>query len=161
MERNTYLSLLTHIFSPLHGATCSRVRSPWLTCHKGNCREFLYRTNLHICQKWNTAKSQLPLSEIVRKACYCAPVKITERLTAITKLELRRRCKTEQWLVSKEVFLSTEVLLPPRPPRSSKQRWETCCHEKALGLEIQLTRWLSAACWPPAQGMTGLAFSSQ
>lgn len=37
------------------------------------------------------AKSQLPLSKIVCKTYYCAPVKISERLMVITKLELSRR----------------------------------------------------------------------
>lgn len=123
---NTYLSLLMHIFSPLHGATCSRVRSPWLTCHKGNCSAFLYSTDLHICQKWNTAKSQLPLSEIVCKTCYCAPVKISERLTAITKLNSAGdvRQSNRGFSAQKRSSLPALPELQPQPEVGNVSPWE-------------------------------------
>lgn len=61
----------------------------WRAHGKGSKADFDCHTeHIYIYVRNETAaKSQLPLSKIVCKAYYCAPVKIPEQLMVIIKLE--------------------------------------------------------------------------
>ena len=121
LKREGYvcISLLMYVFfSPLcavphaagskaYGTHTRKVTEEDSDCHTVQIYMYVRRETAAI--------SQLLLSKIVCKACYCAPVKISESPREITKLELSRRCKKRQqvWLVSKKWFWEQKYFCIP------------------------------------------------
>lgn len=81
------------------------------------------------------AKSQLPLSKIVCKACYCAPVKISKRPREITKLELSRRCK--KCFCKQKYFCIPALLELQTQPEMGNV---SACEDPGMRMETQFTR---------------------